>query len=96
MIEVSHHGNCSWFWRHVNRVNLSDPHHIGGFLREVGSCMLDLEGLEVVFDLDIIVSPGATLDLEDLQFSSSYPARRRNESKYCNGFASEMVVLRLL
>ena len=74
---------------------MSDPLHIGGFLREVGSCMLDLEGLEVVFDLGIIVSPGATLDLEDLQFSSPYLVRRRNESKYCNGFASEMMVLRL-
>ena len=54
--------------------------------------MLDLEGLEVVFDLGIIVSPGATLDLEDLQFSSPYLVRQRNESKYCNDFASEMMI----
>ena len=58
--------------------------------------MLDLEGLGVLFDLGIIVSPGATLDLQDLRFLNSYSFGRRNESKYCNGFVTEMVVLRLL
>ena len=54
--------------------------------------MLDLEGLGVVFDLAIIVSPGATLDLEDLRFLNSYLSGCRNESKYCNGFVSETVI----
>ena len=54
--------------------------------------MHDLEGLGVVFDLGIIVSPGATLDLQDLRFLNSYSFGRRNESKYCNGFASEMMI----
>ena len=58
--------------------------------------MLDLEGLGVVFDLGIIVSPGATLDLQDLRFLNSYSFGRRNENKHCNGFVTEMVVLRLL
>ena len=47
---------------------MSDPLHIGGFLRGGRLAGLDLEGLEVLFDLDIIVSPGATLDLEHLRF----------------------------
>ena len=58
--------------------------------------MLDLEGLEVVFGLGIIVSPGATLDLEHTRFLNPYLIGRKNESKNCNGFVSEMVVLRLL
>ena len=53
--------------------------------------MLDLESLEVVFGLGIIVSPGVTLDLEHTRFLNSYLIRRRNESKNCNGFVSEMV-----
>ena len=54
--------------------------------------MLDLEALEVVFGLGIIVSPGVTLDLEHIRFSNPYLTGRRNESKYCNGFATEMMI----
>ena len=77
-------------------VGLADPLHISGFLREVGSCMLDLEALEVVFGLGIIVSPGVTLDLEHTRFLNPYLIGRKNEIKNCNDFASEMVLLRLL
>ena len=51
-----------------------------------------MEGLEVLFDLGIIVSPGATLDVEDLRFLNSYLSGCRNESKYCNGFVTETVI----
>ena len=54
--------------------------------------MLDLEALEVVFGLGIIVSPGVTLDLEHTRFLNSYLIGRRNESKNCNGFVSEMMI----
>ena len=54
--------------------------------------MLDLEALEVVFGLGIIVSPGVTLDLEHTRFLNPYLIRRRNESKNCNGFATEMLI----
>ena len=59
--------------------------------------MLDLEALEVGFGLGIIVivSPGVTLDLEHTRFLNPYLIGPRNESKNCNGFATEMVVLRL-
>ena len=58
--------------------------------------MLDLEALEGVFGLGIIVSPGATLDLEHTRFLNPYLIGRRNESKNCSGFVTDPVVLRLL
>ena len=66
------------------------------FWEEVDLYMLDLEGLEVVLGFGIVVSPGATLDLEHTRFLNPYLSGGRNESKNCNGFVSEMVVLRLL
>ena len=54
--------------------------------------MLDLEGLEVVFGFGIVVSPGATLDLEHTRFLNPYLSGGRNESKNCNGFVTDPVI----